>query len=313
MAELPCTLLAQILLLAQATVDPFLSDFVTMPSNGQTCRGVLHTGQDCTRGKNGAIMLNSACSKCHEWRCKKHCRCGRRGTALGRHAARDPRPTPEAKAKAQPKAQAKAQPKAKAEAMPRAVSQPVPVPRAVASPSPAPASPRALAALRPSGFQTYTQSTWLQQCLADLEKASTVQIASMVMDEPTLCKALVGFLRGPGTFSCRVVVDKSCFTQRNCRGQRPRLLELQQAGAQVRLATGHSGHDVYGPHAMGGVMHVKAVVIDADVAYTGSANLTKASLTNRELVLRLQGAGVAAILDVVTEAFKSGQMLTEAD
>ena len=59
-------------------------------------------------------------------------------------------------------------------------------------------------------------------------------------------------------------------------------------------------------------MHVKAAVIDADVAYTGSANLTKASLTNRELVLRLQGAGVAPILDVVTEAFNSGQMLTNA-
>ncbi len=60
-------------------------------------------------------------------------------------------------------------------------------------------------------------------------------------------------------------------------------------------------------------MHVKAVVIDADVAYTGSANLTKASLTNRELVLRLQGAWVAPILDVGTEAFKSGQVLTNAD
>ena len=93
----------------------------------------------------------------------------------------------------------------------------------------------------------------------------------------------------------------------------PRLLELQRAGAQVRLATGHSGRDVYGPHARGGGMHVKAAVIDADVAYTGSANLTKASLTDRELVLRLQGAGVAPILDVVTEAFKSGQMLTNAD
>ena len=141
-----------------------------------------------------------------------------------------------------------------------------------------------------------------------MEKASAVHIASMVMDEPTLCKALVGFLRGPGPFSCRVVVDKSCFAQGRCRG----LLELQRAGAQVRLATGHSGRDVYGPHARGGVMHVKAAVIDADVAYTGSANLTKASLTNRELVLRLQGAGVAPILDVATEAFKSGQMLTNA-
>ena len=93
--------------------------------------------------------------------------------------------------------------------------------------------------------------------------------------------------------SVAVVVDKSCFAQGNCRGQRPRLLELQRAGAQVRLATGHSGRDVYGPHARGGVMHVKAAVIDADVSYTGSANLTKPSLTNRELVLRLQGAGVA--------------------
>ena len=70
---------------------------------------------------------------------------------------------------------------------------------------------------------------------------------------------------------------------------------------------------MYGPHARGGVTHVKAAVIDADVAYTGSANLTKASLTNRELALRLQGAGVAPILDVVTEAFKIGQMLTNAD
>jgi len=146
-----------------------------------------------------------------------------------------------------------------------------------------------------------------------METASTVEIASMIMDEPTLCNALVGFLIGPGPFTCRVVVDKSCFAQKISRGQRPRLLELQRAGAQVRLASGHSGTDVYGPHARGGVMHVKAVVLDAAVAYTGSANFTKASLTNRELVLRLEGAGVAAILDVVAEAFRSGQMLTDAD
>jgi phosphatidylserine/phosphatidylglycerophosphate/cardiolipin synthase-like enzyme len=226
--------------------------------------------------------LVKQCATCREWRCKSHCRCGRQGTALGRRAPRQ------------------AVAKAKAKAAPRAVT----APRAAASSSSSSSS---------SPQVVFNESTWLQQCLKEMQNAATVQIASLVFDEPSFSTALLKLLRGPRPFTCRVVVDKDCFYKRVSTGQRPRLLELQKAGALVRLATGHSGTDVFGPRAKGGMMHLKAVVLDGNVVFSGSANVTRASLANRELVFRLVGPDVKPVLEAVADAFRTGQMLTERD
>ena len=118
----------------------------------------------------------------------------------------------------------------------------------------------------------FSGSTWLQQCLGEMQTAGDALIASMVFDEPSLCFALLGRLKAQAPFTCRIVVDMQNHGQRLSRHQRPRLLDLQRAGAQVRLATGHPGTDVFGPRARGGVMHLKAVVLDSRVVYSGSAN-----------------------------------------
>ena len=235
------------------------------------------------------------CATCKEWRCKSYCRCGRQGTAVGRRAPRQ----------AVAKAKAKAAPKAVAG--PRALA-----PLPLASPRAAPplAAPRAAAS---SSQVVFNESTWLQQCLKEMQNAGAVQIASMVFYEPSITDALIKLLRGPRPFTCRVVVDKDCFHKRVSTSQRPRLQELQKAGALVRLATGHSGTDVFGPRAKGGMMHLKAVVLDGNVVFSGSANVTRASLTNRELVFRLVGPNARPVLEAVADAFSSGQMLTKRD
>lgn len=265
-----------------------------MPSKGRKCT-LINSTVLCTLARDGSgdpIKVTSPCRACGEWRCKTHCRCGRQGTALGRRAPRPGQPqAAAAKAVAAPKALAKAA--AKAVAAPRAFLQ---------------------AASASSTFQVFNESTWLQQCLGEMQDAGSVLIASMVFDEPSLCDALLSRLRAPAAaFTCQVVVDRQNFRQRLSRHQRPRLLELQLAGAQVRLATGHPGRDVFGPHSRCGVMHLKAVVLDSRVAYSVSANLTLASRTNRELVFRLAGPSAGPVLAAVADAFQSGQMLRDSD
>ena len=85
-------------------------------------------------------------------------------------------------------------------------------------------------------------------------------------------------------------------------------MRLQKLGAEVRLAAGLDAVPVFGAGARGGVMHVKAVVLDDRIAYAGSSNLTKASRVNRELVFRLAGPPVAAVLAAVAAAASSGEL-----
>ena len=49
--------------------------------NGQKC--TLHT-----KRRGAPKIVSKPCPRCREWRCAKHCRCGRNGTNVGRHAPR---------------------------------------------------------------------------------------------------------------------------------------------------------------------------------------------------------------------------------
>ena len=46
-------------------------------------------------------------------------------------------------------------------------------------------------------------------------------------------------------------------------------------GAKVYLCKGQDGREEFGANAHWGNMHMKAVVLDGRVAYTGSANFTR--------------------------------------
>ena len=52
-------------------------------------------------------------------------------------------------------------------------------------------------------------------------------------------------------------------------------------GAKVYLCKGHDGREEFGASAHWGNMHMKAVVLDGRVAYSGSANLTRSACSFR--------------------------------
>ena len=57
-------------------------------NHGMRCLGKWRSNEPCKRGgKGGAIWLNRVCDNCQEQRCKKHCRCGRRGETTGYQTA----------------------------------------------------------------------------------------------------------------------------------------------------------------------------------------------------------------------------------
>jgi phosphatidylserine/phosphatidylglycerophosphate/cardiolipin synthase-like enzyme len=49
-------------------------------------------------------------------------------------------------------------------------------------------------------------------------------------------------------------------------------------------------------------MHIKAVVVDGRVAFTGSGNLTRASRCNREVAFKIVGPPVSQIMAAVRAA-----------
>lgn len=144
----------------------------------------------------------------------------------------------------------------------------------------------------------------MDKLLQKLPSTSEVHVASMIIDDLTICEALATRLRR-GNFSCSLVVDKQHFEEEQSRYQKSRLQKLQQLGAKVFVATGsaHSGS------RYNGSMHMKNVVLDSSVAFSGSANMTAASRKNFETTLMLTGPPVAKILRSIKSAQSSGSQL----
>ena len=244
--------------------------------------------------------MNKACPRCREWRCRKHCRCGRNTTVGGRAAARGVRGD-EAEAVPQAQAKAKAVPRAKAKAELRASARPEAVSLVPVSRPPG----------RPSGLSldVFTDSSWMDAFLEELKQASSVQLASFIFDDPDCSAGLARRLKSASTFSCDMVVDRSHFEGRTSVYQRPRLLELKKLGANVTLADGFDTSNLYGPRGKKGIMHLKAVVLDGRVAFSGGCNMTRSSRGNRELTFRVTGPAVTPILQAISAAMRSGATL----
>ena len=85
------------------------------------------------------------------------------------------------------------------------------------------------------------------------------------------------------------------------RFMRPRLADLVAAGATVKMISGHRHSSIFGVagSSLVGQLHAKAVVLDRSVAYVGSANFTRNSLSNRELVCRVRGPSVMEVLEMI--------------
>ena len=221
-------------------------------------------------------MKNGRCHKCKERRCKKHCKCGRDGQWAPRSG---PRSGPGAAA---------------AEAAP------------VAAPTVAPAVRTPVGRPAPLTVKDFGEGEWLDAAIAEIPGASSLDVATMIFDDPGFAAAVERKLRGRSEFSCSIVVDRAQYEQRTSRYQRPLLRHLASLGADVRLCDGLDGAAVFGAGAYRGIMHTKAIVLNNRIAYTGSSNITRASRVNRELVLRVTGPPVADIAQRLLSAKEAG-------
>ncbi len=181
-------------------------------------------------------------------------------------------PRPQAKPKAMPKAQA---------APPAAVAAPVGRPAALA-------------------VEVLGTRAWWDRLLREIRDAAEVALASYIVDHEALCELLLRRLEGRDDFALAVLVDNETFLQRTAFYQRPRLERLRRAGAEIRLCRG--------PVQPYGSFHMKAIVLDRRVAFTGSANATQKSLQNTEVTMRLVGPPVAAILAEIQAARVRGAL-----
>ena len=282
-----------------------------MVNKGKPCM-IIHTQILCTlarKGDGSPSYRSRPCWKCKEWRCITHCKCGREGTARGRHAARlspvqaaVPKANAVAKAKAAPKAQPKAAPHPQAKAAPQPVLQP-----AVAAPQPV-LQP---AVVQPAVPETkvHADDAWFNSFLSQLPTTEEVHASAMMIDDPAFCTGLAAELRKKRGFKVTLVVDRQHYNNATSRFQAPRLQELKKLGASVFLGTGHRGTHMYGDNAYTGLMHRKAIVLDWITCFVGGANITKSSRKSREIMMEVSGSAVLEVLALILEAKHTGTQL----
>ena len=251
-----------------------------MAGKGRTCRTIQD--RRCTLALDGSrrpIVLCRCCKSCGEWRCRRHCKCGR----SGKHA---PRRNPRSVKKSAKTTRAAA----------KTVAPVLPVARCVP------------AALR---LEVLQGEAWFASMHRETRSARSWWCASYVFDDPATKSLLLQRLRGGVPFDCRIVVDKDVYLSKSSRGQAACLRELQAAGAKVFLAHGRvdAARRVFGPTAKAGSVHVKAVAIDGQVVYSGGANCTRQARCNRELVYRIVGPPVADIVAEITATMTAGTPL----
>ena len=144
----------------------------------------------------------------------------------------------------------------------------------------------------------YDDNGWWDRMIGEIQKASNVVLGSYLYDDQELHETLLKRLKTKkGNFTCAIVVDRQSYDERSCRSELSRLQALKLAGAQIFTCSGHDGKDIFGPKALPGFFHVKAIAIDHKIVYCGSSNFTKSSRKNVELVTRLVGPPTAKVVN----------------
>ena len=159
-----------------------------------------------------------------------------------------------------------------------------------------------LASVKPAPLQVqaFTDASWLTQALGEIKAAGKVVMASYTYDNPKIQEAVVKKLQSRADFSCEILVDRSAYETGLAPYEQRRLKQLKDLGAAVYLCSGTRGR---------GVFHWKCVVLDSQVAYAGSANLTLASSSNRDLMMRLTGPIVSEVMSGLDDARRHGKLL----
>ena len=247
-------------------------------SHGLECLGVINSSVKCKRSrrpnKNLPVVLTKVCSKCGEQRCKKHCKCGRSGTALGRSAPRG-------------------------DDVGKGVGRTLQV--QARTPSAVVVAPVGRASEKTSCEVLDDATELYERCCSDLKKASVVEVASYCYDSPAVQQVLLARLKGSAPFAVNLYIDKEMYAGKVPKRQKRCLRELEAAGAAVYICKGLRGL---------GSFHWKAMIVDRRYMYTGSANFSKKSLDNEELCFRMTGPVVTKVLtkllDIQSRAARSG-------
>ena len=200
---------------------------------------------------------------CGEWECRACCPCGQAGLLTGRARSRSTRAVQ--------------------------VDRPtVPAPQQVAF-------VRSVGRPPAPSVDLVRQAQFLPQLVSDVRTATTEIVAcSLSYDDPDLHRALLARARARPAVRVELFVDKQQLNSGRPTFERERLRELAAAGVVVWTARGQSHVHVFGEGGQNkfGQLHSKAVVLDKKVAYQGSANLTRNSRCDEDLVVRFSGGRV---------------------
>ena len=242
------------------------------------CIGDYYTNCKCersTKRKGEPATVSGKCSICKvlTHRCKAHCKCQKK--AVGRNASRTSAPTQPSRPAEQVESM---QPPGVAQAAVGAAAQPT-IPVAVGRP------------LQLS-LGVYTDASWVEQAKSDMELASNITMATLVMDSPGIRAALQRALERKA--DVKLILDREHHERKTCFGQVTCVNSLKRLGAEIFLCYGRPGRPGLG------AMHTKCIVIDAKVAYWGSANVTSNAETHSwELFTRATGPQVTQMLEYI--------------
>ena len=216
-------------------------------------------GSLCTLARNGSgepCQAPRKCKRCKERRCKSHCRCGRL-KEFGKSYRARPRTGSTTGMK-------------KANGKKTSTAQTATLPLSSGS------------ANAPSA-KTYAEGTWLDLLVKEPPSAHKALLCSYLYDDDALHAALLKRLKCKDGFESTPALDRSAHYRGMSTTQAKKVKELRTSGAKVYLATGHDGTNGHT-----GIQHRKGTLLDDDVVWSGSANLSHASRVNRELVYRFE-------------------------
>ena len=150
------------------------------------------------------------------------------------------------------------------------------------------------------GLEVFTDNSWLDHALQEMQDAKHVVLASYVYNNHKVQELLIKKLNGRSNFDCIIAVDKSAYDKNTAPGEKTKLKELKDLGAVIHLCGGQRGS---------GIFHWKCIIIDAKIVFSGSANATQGCLNNWELVFRVVGPQMEKIKDGLVHAIAGAACL----
>ena len=244
---------------ASSWLNCILSSFGSMgKSTYYICRA--WRGKECTlslKYPGEPKRFSGKCKRCAEYRCRDHCKCARDKVLEGRERGRGK----------------------------TSASSSSSVAAAEPSTQESPTSPINFTPMgRPCSMsvQTYfsgQDESWLQAAVGDLFGAKEVLMCMYAFDDPDLHSALLAGVRPRYGMRLAIVVDADYRTH----FENGRLKVLQSHGARLYACKGLRNR---------GSMHMKLIIIDSKIAWSGSSNATKASRNNFEIMHRFVGPPV---------------------